>query len=273
MTIDLHTHSNCSDGTDTPAELVLEAAKAGLSVVALTDHDTTAGWVPAMAAAEHHDIHLIRGVELSTMNEGRGQHLLGYALDPANAGIIDLLGRGIASRDNRLAPQLKRLAELGLLITEEQVLAQAHGDAVGQPHVVSALLAAGLVTDRNEAHAMFVPGGKAFVPRDKVDIIDAIRIINAAGGVTVVAHPRGRKSNVSERRLAELQEAGLHGIEVGHIEHDDEEQAQLDAIARNLDLVRTGSSDYHGTVKPNRLGCYTTDPEQFQRLMSQAAHH
>ncbi|MET3962817.1 putative metal-dependent phosphoesterase TrpH [Marmoricola sp. OAE513] len=270
--IDLHTHSTCSDGTDTPAELVANAAIAGLTVVAVTDHDTTGGWASAMAAAEHHGIHVVRGVELSTGNLGRSQHLLGYAFDPTTPVLAELLAGGVASRARRLTAQLERLAAIGKPLSDEDLAEHLPDEGpVGKPHLATALHARGHV-DSFDA-GMDLLGGAAHVAREKIDIEDAIRAVSQAGGVTVVAHPWGRRARIDEARFAELREVGLTGIEAAHYEHTPKQQDALKAIAANLGLVWTGSSDYHGTRKPNRLGCHTTPVEQYERLLGQAAAH
>ena len=275
MRIDLHTHSNCSDGTDNPADVIAKAAQAHLDVVALTDHDTTLGWVPAGAAAEHHGIHLVRGIELSTRNGDHGQHLLGYAFNPADPALVAMLARGNEAREGRTAAILERLNEHGLELTDKQVRAEVTGDAtVGRPHIAAAMITAGHVSDHAEAFDDYLkPGAKAYVERYAPDIIDAIRVIAAAGGVTVIAHPRGRKSLVPEGRFDELKAAGLTGIEVDHQEHSAAQREELRGIARNLDLVVTGSSDYHGANKKNHdLGCNLTAPEELERLLGAVRH-
>ncbi|MCW2785774.1 MAG: phosphatase [Marmoricola sp.] len=275
MRIDLHTHSNCSDGTDNPADLIAKAAQAGLDVVALTDHDTTVGWAPAMAAAEHHAIHLVRGMEISTRNQGQGQHLLGYGFDPQRPALIEMLRRGNEGREGRIPAILERLRAHGIDLDEAAVWAGAKADgSIGRPHIADVMVREGHVADRGAAFTEYlVPGAKAYVERYAPDIIEAIGVIADAGGVTVIAHPRGRNSTVPLKRFDELKAAGLNGIEVDHQEHGVEARAELRQIATELDLVITGSSDHHGTAKLDHdLGCNTTAQDQYERLMAGVRH-
>lgn len=270
MRIDLHTHSTVSDGTDTPRDLVAKAAAAGLDVVALTDHDSTAGWDEAQQAADQHGIRLVRGIELSTEHLGRGQHLLGYGVDPTVPALADLIERGNSSRDGRVAETVARLADLGLYITVDDVARHAAGGTSGRPHVADALIEAGYVADRDEAFALYLKRGQpAAVRRWLPTLTDAVAAIFDAGGAAVLAHPWGRGGHIDESEIAWLTGVGLVGIEVDHQEHTAADRADLHAIARNLNLIVTGSSDHHGTGKVNHdLGCNTTDPEQFEALLA-----
>jgi len=268
--IDLHTHSNRSDGTDEPRELVAKAKDVGLAVLALTDHDTTAGWQEASAAAAAVGIELVRGLELSVEDGGHGHHLLAYEPDPDDAALLDLLVRSIEARDERIPAMVEKIAVEVPRLRLDDVLAIA-GDAVpGRPHLADALVNCGAAADRKAAFAAYlVPGCATYLETWSPPIEDAIRIITAAGGATVIAHPWGRNSSISAERLGELEDAGLAGIEVDHQEHGPEARQALRRIAAGLGLVVTGSSDYHGTRKQNHdLGCNTTGPDQFERLKS-----
>ena len=270
MKIDLHTHSSRSDGTDTPAQLVENAAAAGLNVVALTDHDTTAGWGEAEVAAQRHGIVLVKGIELSTRNEGRGQHLLGYGFDPGHPAIVDMLAKAATSRQGRIDALLDRLEQLGLPVDREAVWRDVQpGGVPGRAHVATAMVEAGHVPDRAAAFAAYLnEGGPAYVQRFAPTIEESIGALRAAGGVAVIAHPRGRRGHVTDERLAELAEAGLSGVEVDHQEHTTEVREALRAIADRLGLVATGSSDYHGTRKTDHdLGCNLTTPEAAEALL------
>lgn len=274
MRIDLHTHSTRSDGTDTPAELVQQARAAGLDAVALTDHDATAGWDEAQEAADRVGIRLIRGIEISTTFHGASVHLLGYEFDPAYTPLVEELERVLGGRTQRLPRLLDKLAELGMPLTEQEVLAVA-GDAAawGRPHVADAMIAKGYIADRAEAFRdWLVPGKPAYVGRYSADLFEAVRLVREAGGRPVIAHAWARDSRdkITADVLAELAQAGLAGIEVDHPDHDAHDRAALAAIASDLGLVRTGSSDYHGTGKGPEfhLGANTTDPEQLERLLS-----
>lgn len=273
LRIDLHAHSTCSDGTDTPAALVARAAQ-HLDVVALTDHDTTHGWAEAMAAAEHHSIRLVRGIELSTRDGNVGQHLLGYGFDPAHPDLVALLTKGVASRDGRIPAILKRLANIGLDLDEDLVreTSRTSGGTVGRPHVAAAMVAAGYVPDTATAFDHYLkPGRPGYVERYAPSTVEALRTITAAGGVTVIAHPRGQRGSLSDERLAALAAEGLTGVEVDHQEHGPATRAALRSLAGDLGLVVTGSSDYHGTNKTDHdLGCNTTAPDQYEALLSRS---
>ncbi|MFT4261843.1 MAG: PHP domain-containing protein [Nocardioides sp.] len=277
MRIDLHTHSRVSDGTDTPTELIHAARDAGLDVVALTDHDTTDGWAEAATAAEEAGIGLVPGIELSTRHGRRGVHLLGYLLDPAYPPLAEELDRILGGRGGRVAQMVSRLNELGLAIEVDDVSA-ASVDAVstGRPHVADALVRLGHVADRDEAFSRYLSWGRpAYVGHYAPDLIETIGLVTSAGGVAVIAHPWGRSSEayrLREADLAELQAAGLVGIEADHQDHDGPMRDALRAMARNLGLIVTGSSDYHGSGKKDHdLGVNTTAPDQLAALLDRAA--
>ncbi len=272
MRIDLHTHSNRSDGTDDPAALIEKAAAAGLDVIALTDHDSTEGWDEAQAAADRHGLHLVRGIEVSTRLQGKSVHLLGYEFDPTDTALCAELARVIDGRNSRLPATLERLRALGIDITAADVRAQAReAAAMGRPHVADALVAAGVVANRDEAFERYlVPGRPAYVDRYAADLVTAIGLLKAAGGQAVLAHPwaRGSDKVLPPEVLAQLAEAGLDGIEVDHNDHSPEVRERLRGIAIDLDLVVTGSSDHHGTGKIGfDLACNTTAPDQYERLL------
>lgn len=276
MRVDLHCHSTASDGTDTPAELVRNAAAAGLDVVALTDHDTTLGWDEAAAAATESGIALVRGIEISTRFRGAGVHLLAYLPDPADPALQAELGRIVRGREARVPAMLERLRELGIPATEEALAASA-GDSeiTGRPHVADLLVRLGVVRDRDQAFADYLSdGGPAFVDRYAADLVEMLSLVRGAGGVPVIAHPWGRGSAhvLDERAIVVLKEAGLAGLEVDHLDHDPHTRDRLRGIAGRLDLVVTGSSDHHGTGKTGHdLGCETTAPGQLARLLDLAA--
>jgi predicted metal-dependent phosphoesterase TrpH len=273
--IDLHTHSNRSDGTDTPAELVEKARAAGLDVVAITDHDSTAGWDEAQATADRVGITLVRGIEISTMRDGASVHLLAYGFDPDDAALHAELRRILGGRDDRLPGLLAQLAEHDMALTIDDVVAQSGSAAAsGRPHVADAMVAAGYVADRDEAFRDWLyDNGPVYVERYGAPLAEAIKLVREAGGVSVVAHPWARKGRaaLTPDVIAELADLGLAGIEVDHNNHSDEVRSQLRSLAADLDLVVTGSSDYHGTGKGPEfhLGAHTTAPEQYERLLSQ----
>jgi predicted metal-dependent phosphoesterase TrpH len=276
MRIDLHTHSDRSDGTDTPAELVRRARHARVEVLAITDHDTTEGWAEAAETAEQVGVTLIRGIEISTKHAGHGVHLLAYLPDPTHPGLVEELERVLEGRNDRLPATLDRLRALGIDIEADDVRRLA-GDAaaLGRPHVADALVAHGVVRDRDQAFAEYLgPNGPAYVDRYAADLVTMLGTVAAAGGVSVIAHPwasRHEHSALDEAGLAALQEHGLAGIEVAHQDHDARVRDELRAIAANLGLVTTGSSDYHGLGKTGHaLACNTTAPDQLARLLELA---
>jgi 3',5'-nucleoside bisphosphate phosphatase len=274
--IDLHTHSRASDGTQAPKELVRAAATAGLDVLGLTDHDTADGWDEAVEAANDAGITLVRGMELSTRHSGgRGVHLLAYLPDPTYPPLVGELGRILDGRDGRVPVMLEKLRECGIDIEAADVRRVAGAAAAtGRPHVADALVALGAVRDRDEAFTKYLSAGRpAYVDRYATPLVEMVEIVARAGGVGVVAHPWGRHepTTLDESALAALAERGLAGIEVDHQDHDAGQRQALRAIARNLGLVATGSSDHHGTGKVGHdLGCNTTDPDEFARLVDLA---
>jgi 3',5'-nucleoside bisphosphate phosphatase len=273
VNIDLHTHSNRSDGTDTPTELVENAKKAGLDVVALTDHDTTVGWDEAQEAADRIGITLVKGIEVSTAIDHRSVHLLGYDIDPRDVPLLDELRRVLDGRNGRVPKIVAAFARIGIDITEEEILAKS-GDAgsTGRPHVADVLIDKGVVKDRSEAFDLYLqPGMPGYVGRYSVPTEQAVRLVKAAGGKAVLAHPwsRGSDKVLTPDRIAELVDAGLDGIEADHPDHDEEQREGLRKIAATHDLIITGSSDYHGSGKSDafRLGANTTDPEELEKLL------
>ncbi len=276
MRIDLHTHSSASDGTDTPAQLMREAAAAGLDVVALTDHDAMSGWAEAQQAADEVGITLVPGLEISTNFHHRGVHLLGYLPDPTYPPLVRVLDRVLRGRSERTPAIVAGLRGAGVDITEEDVRRESGGSvAAGRPHVADALVRLGLVGDRTAAFSEWLnPGKPGYVNRYAVPLEEMIPLITAAGGVPVIAHPWGRRGGtvLDATALASLKDLGLAGIEVDHQDHPPELRARLRVIAADLDLIVTGSSDHHGTGKVDHdLGVNTTDPEQYERLVSLAS--
>ena len=273
MRIDLHTHSNRSDGTDSPTDLIQHAAEAGLDVVALTDHDVTVGWDEARAAANEHGIRFIGGIEISTEIGDHNFHLLAYEPDPTYAPLADELNRVLSAREARIPETLARLAAHGINLTIEDVRAQSTAAAsLGRPHVADAMVATGQARDRDETFALWLAQGRpGYVHKYSIELHEAIKLVVAAGGKPVLAHPLARESAdmISTEFFAELQELGLAGIEVDHLDHGVLERAQLRGIADDLGLVKTGSSDYHGTGKgPSfALGANMTDPEELEKLL------
>jgi 3',5'-nucleoside bisphosphate phosphatase len=272
MRIDLHTHSVISDGTDTPGELVRKARAVGLDVVGLTDHDTFDGLDEAVAEAERVGIHVVRGMELSCSRHGDSVHVLAYGADPASPGLAAEMARVRDGRLGRLTGVLAKLSELGVPVTEAEVMAQVgESPSVGRPHIADALIKAGHVRDRQEAFDRFLAdGGPAHVHRYTIEVDRGIDLVHEAGGLAVIAHPWGRgREHVLPPSLLEalVRDHGLDGIEVDHQDHDAETRQRLHTLAANLGLLATGSSDYHGAGKLDHdLGCNTTDPEIFDEM-------
>lgn len=273
MRIDLHTHSTASDGTDTPAELVRGAAAAGLDVVALTDHDTVGGHAEARAALPA-GLTLVTGAELSCRLDGVSLHMLAYLFDPEEP---ELARERELVRDDRVPrarAMVAKLRELGVPVTWEQVARIAGDGAVGRPHIATALVDLGVVDSVSDAFTSewLAGDGRAYVEKHELDLFDAIRLVKAAGGVTVFAHPLAvkRGSCVPESAIAALAAAGLDGIEVDHMDHEEPTRARLRGLAADLGLLTTGSSDYHGSRKTCRLGEYTTDPEIYGEIVRRA---
>jgi predicted metal-dependent phosphoesterase TrpH len=279
MRIELHTHSSVSDGTDAPAELVRKAVAVGLDVVALTDHDTFDGLDEAVAEGERLGLHVVRGMELSCSRQGNSVHVLAYGADPASPELAAEMARVRDGRLGRLAGVLRKLAVLGVPVSEAEVMAQV-GDSpsVGRPHIADALIKAGHVRDRQEAFDRFLAdGGPAHVHRYTIEVDRAIDLMHEAGGLAVIAHPwgRGRERLLPPNVLEALaRDHGLDGIEVDHQDHDPDSRRRLRALADRLGLLATGSSDYHGTGKLDHdLGCNTTDPKVFGKMQRRLGGH
>lgn len=265
LLIDLHTHSNVSDGTQLPAEVMQAAASAGLDVIALTDHDQTGGWAQAAGAVEESGVALVRGIEISTARRGRSIHLLGYLFDPEHPELVGELTRARESRLHRMDAMVERMAADGIPIDLREVHAQLEeGATLGRPHLADALVAKGVVPDRTAAFRDLLHNdSRYYVPHYAMDPAHAVRLVHAAGGVSVIAHPftRSRGRALDPAVLEELAAAGLAGIEAHHRDHGPAETALALRLADELDLLVTGSSDYHGEGKPNLLGEHTTSAQ------------
>jgi 3',5'-nucleoside bisphosphate phosphatase len=270
---DLHCHSSASDGTRPPSEVVARAAAAGLSAVALTDHDTIAGIADA-AAALPHGLALIGGMELSCRREGHSVHLLAYLFDPAHEELAAQIHAIRASRVERAKAMIAKLNELGVGVSWEQVTRIAGGGVIGRPHIARAMIEAGVVGSVDEAFTpeWIGPGGPAHVRRYALDPAEAIRLVHAAGGVTVLAHPLAvtRGWMVPDDLISELAQAGLDGVEVAHPDHDRAQRDQLLTVGRRLGLAATGGSDDHGELTGDRIGCEVTAAEDLDALLQRA---
>ncbi|WP_433298322.1 PHP domain-containing protein [Actinoplanes sp. CA-030573] len=275
--IDLHCHSTASDGTLTPAQLVTAGAAAGLDIMAITDHDTTGGWAEA-AAARPEGLKLVRGAELSCRWFGGAEwpialHLLAYLFDPAEPRLAGDLATLRIDREQRAEKIVGKLRADGVPITWDEVRDYAAGGSVGRPHIAQALIRAGLVRTTDEAFASQWLGARYFVPKTDLDVFEAVRAVRAAGGVAVFAHPRAtvRGRVVPDQLIADLADAGLFGLEADHEDHSPAERAHVRALAEDLGLVVTGSSDFHGTHKTVQLGAFTTAFESYEKIAAAAS--
>jgi 3',5'-nucleoside bisphosphate phosphatase len=265
---DLHVHSNASDGTDPPAEVMRRATQAGLDVVALTDHDTTAGHAQALAHCPP-GLELLPGMELSCELNDRSVHLLAYLFDPGYPELAQETHRIRDDRVIRAQAMVARLRDLGADVTWEQVTQIAGASVVGRPHIARAMAAAGLVTDPADAFTeeWIADGGRAYVDKYALDLFRAIRLVRAAGGVTVLAHPRaGRDFHVTDEEIAALAQAGIAGVEVWHPDQPESERTGLLRTVTDLGLIPAGGSDDHGTFTGRRLGIETTPADAYARL-------
>jgi predicted metal-dependent phosphoesterase TrpH len=274
--IDLHAHTVFSDGTFTPRQLIELARERQLDVVALTDHDTTAGLPDAERAGEELGVEVIPGVEFSTVRDGEGVHILCYLMDPSHAELEAELRRLREDRYTRGERMVAKLQELGYPVAFDRVRQIARGGNIIRPHVAQALVEAGVVPTIKDAFSeeLIGSGGRAYVEKHALHPLDALALIHRAGGVCVLAHPGTWRETkpVPHGLIDELAAAGLDGIEARHPEHTPEVEANYVAIAERTGLLWTGSSDCHGTrYDPVRLGMRTTDPEQLERLRQRAA--
>jgi len=268
--IDLHTHSSVSDGTETPTQLVRAAVASNLRAVAITDHDSTAGWQEAFTAAAGTGLTVIPGMELSTNYGPASVHMLAYLFDPSNADIITETAR---IRDGRLhrAERIVEKIAADYDLTWADVLAQSvDGGTLGRPHIADALVAKGHVANRSAAFESILHwrGGyyeKYYAPSP----LEGVRMIVAAGGVPVLAHPatHGKYRSMDDAVIKQLVDEGLFGLEVYHRDNTDDGKLWLLELADRFGLAVTGSSDYHGLGKPNRLAENTTSPEVLERLI------
>ena len=274
MVIDLHTHTSYSDGTDTPAQLINKALAAGISIIGLTDHDSISGWQEATYALRT-GISLVPGAEISCQTpDGISVHILGLLFDSNNSELMSTLEKTRENRHGRMEKIIARINEAGIDITMDDVLEQlSDGATLGRPHLADALVKKGIVSSRDEAFTqMLHNNSKYYVSHYSPTPEVAIKLIKAAGGVSVIAHPmashRGR--TISLDTFGSIIQAGLDGIEVDHRDHSPDEKSQLIKLANESNLVMTGASDYHGNGKLNTLGEYTTRPEQWEKLESRS---
>jgi 3',5'-nucleoside bisphosphate phosphatase len=272
--IDLHTHSRASDGTLTPAGLVARAAAAGITVLSVTDHDTTAGFDEACDAARALGLTLVPGIEITAVERARDVHILGYFIDPHAGPLARFLSRQRADRIRRVVRMGERLRDLGCPVDVEPLVEAATRDtgrSIGRPQVADVLIQAGHARDRVDAFDRLLgEDGPAYVPRAGVSPERVIAVIRDAGGIASLAHPilLGRDDLVP--RLAR---AGLSAIEVRHSDHDETAERHYRELASRYGLAVSGGSDYHGdtTRRSTALGVVTLPARDFERLRAAAA--
>jgi len=275
---DLHTHSTHSDGTTTPEENAALAAGAGLSGLALTDHDTLAGWDEARDACARHGLDFVPGIELSTEDDGASVHVLGYWVDPADPDLAAENARLRVSRSDRAGQILARLADLGVVVDPAAVRAIAGTAPIGRPHIAQAMVDGGIVASLDAAFDQYLAdGGPAWVVKHAVSPEDGVRLIRGAGGVAVLAHPGGHDDGAVQVGGASLElvdrlvGAGLGGLEAEHAGHAPGTVSYWRRVAADRGLVVTGSSDFHGSRKGVRLGASTTSGEAVDVLRGRRA--
>ena len=282
--IDLHTHSTRSDGLDSPTDLMINAKKAGLDVIALTDHDTVSGWDEARGKAFELGLGFVPGIEVTSVSDierfGRtiriSVHLLAYLPDPDHKALEIVLGDTVATREARGRAIVEKLAEQ-IPITWEMVLDHLDkGATIGRPAIADTLVTMGLVPDRSAAFDYYLStDGPFYVSHSTVSTLEAIGLIGQAGGVPVIAHPlKGVGPDTDPEDLPvdhfeEMIAAGLQGVEVYHRDVPETARKWLHELAAKHDLIITGSSDYHGVSgKPNQLGENTTSQEMLDRIVA-----
>lgn len=274
MRIDLHVHSDRSDGAYPPAEVARIAREAGLDAIALTDHDTTEGLAEARAAGETLGLEVLTGCEVSARYANDSVHVLAYFFDPANPALAGVLSRIRDDRVWRAQRMVERLNELGVPVTFERVREIAKGETIARPHVAQAMVEAGVVVKTTDAFTQewIGNGGRASVEKYAPAPVEAIGAIREAGGAAVLAHPIWlvRDRSMPEEHIEELAAAGLAGIEVDHPDHDDAARARYRALAGRLALVATGSSDWHGNLHGGKIGENVTPPEAVEALRERA---
>ena len=272
--IDLHTHTNCSDGTDSPRDLVNKAIVQGLEVLGISDHDTTSGWKEATETLRG-SLKLALGSEISCLTtDGISVHMLGLLFDPEHAEMQQVLEETRDGRLPRMRKMIEKMRAEGMDISMADVeQAMPAGATMGRPHLADALVAKKIVKSRDEAFVDLLHNESRFyVSHTAPTPAEAIALIRRAGGVAVIAHPFAshRGQILKAEDFSNLVAAGLNGIEVDHRDQNPDERAMLRSIAKELDLVVTGSSDYHGTGKLNSLAENHTHREQWEKLESQA---
>ncbi|GAC1417531.1 MAG: PHP domain-containing protein [Actinomycetota bacterium] len=271
MRVDMHVHSNRSDGSDDPADVVGVAKKAGLDAFALTDHDTLAGLPIARAAAAHLGLTVYTGCEISAVHEGCPVHVLGYFMDESHPRLLNELSAIREDRVRRAKAIVDKLNGLGVSITYERVREIAQGESVGRPHLAAAMVEAGVINKTNEAFTDEWIGnnGRAYVEKKALSPQAAVDLINESSGAAVIAHPiwfRKGEDGLPADLIESLARNGLAGLEVNHPDHDEAARARFGALARDLGLIETGSSDYHGNEHGPTIALNVTPAESIEAL-------
>lgn len=269
---DLHTHTTFSDGTTTPEDNLREAVALGLEGIGITDHDTTAPFERALSAADGAGVEVVLGTEFSAELEGRSVHVLGFWVDPAYAPLTDELDRLRDERTDRARRIVERFNELGIDVSFDRVRELAGNAPIGRPHIAAAVVEVGGAQTKDEVFDRYLAdGGPAYVEKHAVDPIRAVRLLVAAGGVAVLAHPglygnRDSDGGIPDAVVEEMAAAGLAGIEADHPDHTPGHRDRYRDLARGLGLEITAGSDYHGEAKTNQLGSATTPRSVVERL-------
>lgn len=274
---DLHTHSTCSDGTTSPEQNVHDAVALGLEGLGVTDHDTTAPFERARAAADGTRLELVLGTEFSAELDGRSVHVLGLWIDPGYAPLSDELDRLRNERRIRAERTVSLFHDLGVPVPLERVLEIAGDAPVGRPHIAQAVVELGAAGSLPEVFDRWLgDGGPAYVEKHAVTPVRAVELLVAAGGVAVLAHPglfgvraadgAAHGGGIADDIVEELVGVGLAGLEADHPDHDDAQRRHYRDLARALGIEVTGGSDYHGEAKTNQLGSVTTPREVVERL-------
>jgi len=273
--IDLHSHTLHSDGQRSPAELLAEAAGRGITVLALTDHDTVSGVADATTAAQGHGIRLVPGIELSCELHGREVHVLGHFLDPASTGVLRLAEQMLAERWQRMEKMVERARGAGLSgVTLERVIAASGGENLGRPHLARVLVDCGHCKSVKDAFERYLGnGGPLFVDRLRLSVQEAVELIHGARGTSSMAHPGA--NGVSRQELKTCAGMGLDAVEAFHPEHVPNQAEAYERWATEFGLLVTAGSDYHGpAVQPDRkLGDRTLTADRFAALEARSKRH
>jgi predicted metal-dependent phosphoesterase TrpH len=270
--IDLHLHTTASDGRSTPEQLIQRAVAAGVTTLAVTDHDTTAGLPPARAAAAAAGITVVAGIEITSVHRGKDVHMLGYFIDEADPELSTFLEKQRADRRRRIEEMLDRLDALGVHLDRAELMAQAEGKgkAIGRPVIARALIAGGHVKDMSEAFDRFLsPDRPAFIPRLGATPAEVVALVARAGGISAFAHP-GKLG--FDDLIPDLAASGLDAVEVFHPDHDEPAMAKYRRMAAELGLLISGGSDDHGpgADRPDTLGTVELPADAYELLATRA---